>query len=577
MGKKPENKNSLGDTVTRRTDRLIPKTICDGNPDILRRARLLILTSGIMFVVNSLYLAYMVITVGSDHPLIAVVLLASMAYISIPVVLKRTASLLTSGWLLMVSIVGLIGISAYFGGGFNSPSLPWSASVPLLATFVVGPLLGAACAAMLVVNTLVLFYLEQSGTYQPMAPSQDGLFLTVMSITTSLGFVALLAWLFDTERRGTTQRLYISEQRFRRLAEHSADAILVHDETGRVVDANKRASMNFGYDNRTLCSMQITDLGLDADHLPLLQSMSSHSVLSLESVFRCGDGGLVPVDLRISVFHHASERLYILSARDVTPRKFAAEALKKAKDEADRANQAKSQFLSNMSHEMRTPLNSIIGFARVLDKGTFGPLTSQQSEFTRDIVDAGEHMLALVNELLDFQVIDDGRLTLELEYVDPSRIIQEAVMLVRADVDSRQHALELEIPENLPKIRVDRRALLQAVTNLLSNAAKYTHPGGHIRVSIASDDGLLYVSVTDDGIGIDPTNQKRIFNFFERVENSVIDSQGSGIGLALTRQLILRLGGRIGVESKLGKGATFWFTIPNKGTEHEPMKGISPS
>ena len=125
--------------------------------------------------------------------------------------------------------------------------------------------------------------------------------------------------------------------------------------------------------------------------------------------------------------------------------------------------------------------------------------------------------------------------------MSPSRVVEEAVLLVRAEVDSRQHTLELEVPNDLPTVRVDRRALVQVLTNLLANAAKYTPAGGHIRVSVASDGDILYVSVTDDGVGIAPSDQTRIFNFFERVENSSVNSPGSGIGLALTRHLILVL------------------------------------
>jgi hypothetical protein len=549
----------------------VPEAFFEDNPDILRRSRLLILTSFVTFAVNTIYLAYVALDPPVHESLIASILLASSVYLAAPVVLRRSGSLNLAGWLLMMGIVGLIGFSAYHSGGFHSPSLPWSVSVPLLATFVVGPFLGAVCAAILVINTLVLYFLDQSGAILPSPRTQDDLALTVMSITTSLSFVALIAWLFESERKAALKRLYLSERRSRRLAEHSADAIFVHNDNGWIIDANERASMNFGYSLPELMKLPISALDLGKDRTSLLRTMSPHSVLSMESLFRCADGSTVPVDLRISLFTLDAQRMYFLSARDITPRKYAGDALKQAKDEADRANQAKSQFLSNMSHEMRTPLNSIIGFARVLERGTFGELSLQQMEFAQNIVEAGEHMLALVNELLDFQVIDDGRLTLELEDVNLSRVVQEAVLLVRADVDSRQHALEVEIPADIPSAKVDRRALVQILTNLLSNSAKYTPPGGHIRLSVTSADGLLYVSITDDGIGIDPADQKRIFNFFERIDNDKIVSHGSGIGLALTRQLILRLGGRIGVESKLGKGATFWFTIPHKDGESERL------
>jgi PAS domain S-box-containing protein len=238
---------------------------------------------------------------------------------------------------------------------------------------------------------------------------------------------------------------------------------------------------------------------------------------------------------------------------------FDIDELVRAKSQAEQAAAAKSRFLSSMSHELRTPLNAILGFSRVLERGARGALDGRQLVYLRDIQQAGEHMLQLVDDLLDLQRASEGRDLIVAEPHAIAPIVEEATRMVRPLAAEKRHTLLVTLPETLPAARVDRRALLQILVNLLTNAVKYTPAGGSIHVHAAAGGDDVVVSVQDDGIGIAPEDHARIFEYFEQVGGA---QGGSGIGLALTKMLVERLGGKIWVQSAVGEGSTFHFTVP---------------
>ena len=227
------------------------------------------------------------------------------------------------------------------------------------------------------------------------------------------------------------------------------------------------------------------------------------------------------------------------------------------------ASQHKSEFLANMSHELRTPLNAIIGFSELLSERLYGDLNEKQEEYLKDIHASGQHLLSLINDILDLSKIEAGRMELELTDFHLPTALDNALTLVRERAGRRGIALHMTTAEGLEYVRADERKIKQVVLNLLSNAIKFTPEGGQIEVRAKHVNGSVEVSVSDTGVGIAPGDQEAIFEEFRQVGTADKKVEGTGLGLALSRKFIELHGGRIWVESQVGVGSTFTFTIPS--------------
>jgi len=215
-----------------------------------------------------------------------------------------------------------------------------------------------------------------------------------------------------------------------------------------------------------------------------------------------------------------------------------------------------------MSHELRTPLNAIIGFSEVLNERMFGELNEKQEEYLKDIYSSGQHLLSLINDILDLSKIEAGRMELELADFSLPAAIDNALILVRERASRRGIRLGRTIDDRVGMIRGDERKVKQVLLNLLSNALKFTPEGGRIDVRAAVNDGMAEISVADTGVGIAPEDQEAIFEEFRQVGTADKKVEGTGLGLALSRKFIELHGGRIWVQSQPGKGSTFSFTLP---------------
>jgi signal transduction histidine kinase len=233
--------------------------------------------------------------------------------------------------------------------------------------------------------------------------------------------------------------------------------------------------------------------------------------------------------------------------------------------ELEVANRHKSEFLANMSHELRTPLNAVIGFSEVLLERMFGELNDKQAEYLQDILSSGRHLLSLINDILDLSKIEAGRMELELGRFDVPLALDNALTLVRERAGRNGIALELVIDPGVGALVADERKVKQVLVNLLSNAVKFTREGGTVSVRAARLDGGVEIAVSDTGIGIAPEDQGLIFEEFRQVGTDYARKrEGTGLGLALSRRLVELHGGKIRVESELGRGSTFTFNIPER-------------
>jgi GAF domain-containing protein/anti-sigma regulatory factor (Ser/Thr protein kinase) len=228
------------------------------------------------------------------------------------------------------------------------------------------------------------------------------------------------------------------------------------------------------------------------------------------------------------------------------------------------ASQHKSEFLANMSHELRTPLNAVIGFSEVLLQRMFGELNDKQDEYLRDIYASGQHLLSLINDILDLSKIEAGRMELAPAPFHLPSAVENAVTLVRERAARHAIALHVDLDPHLGELVGDERKIKQVLLNLLSNAVKFTPEGGRIIVRAGQRDGLVEISVTDTGIGIAPADQAAIFEEFRQVGSDERKREGTGLGLTLAKKFVELHGGRIWVESEPGRGSTFTFTLPRQ-------------
>jgi signal transduction histidine kinase len=236
--------------------------------------------------------------------------------------------------------------------------------------------------------------------------------------------------------------------------------------------------------------------------------------------------------------------------------------LRRLYGELEAASRHKSEFLANMSHELRTPLNAIIGFSQVLRQRLFGDINEKQEEYLDDILSSGNHLLSLINDVLDLSKVEAGQIELEVATFSMREALERGVVMVREPASKRGLRLALEPASDVDLVDGDERRLRQVIYNLLSNAVKFTPAGGSVVVGSARVDGEVQVSVTDTGPGIAPEDHERIFEEFQQTDVGVEQREGTGLGLALSKRLVELHGGRIWVESEPGHGSRFVFALP---------------
>lgn len=282
------------------------------------------------------------------------------------------------------------------------------------------------------------------------------------------------------------------------------------------------------------------------------------------------------VEERASELALTNEALMI----EILNRKNSENELRNAKDEAEKANKAKSEFISRMSHELRTPMNSILGFAQLLEMGDLNP---GQRKGVKHILNSGKHLLKLINEVLDISRIEAGKLSFEIREVNVKTAILEAIDLIMPLTLEKNIEIK-NISAELGNIYVetDKKRLIQVLVNLLSNAIKYNRTNGKVTIkafkindSEKKISNQLKIEIIDNGLGIDAEKIDRLFVPFERIDQNDSVIEGTGLGLSIAKELITAMGGTIGVESVLNEGSTFWINIPYLNEEYAPGESDS--
>jgi len=371
------------------------------------------------------------------------------------------------------------------------------------------------------------------------------------------------------------QRLKDSEAYSRGLIESAIDGILITSLEGIITDVNKEMEGICQKSREELVGSRLSDLIVPASaaHDAMQRILANGRVQDLELRLRQPSGFELDVSCNATIFHRGREQVtsIIAAIRDVSESKRLREQLELRNRELEvqnervqQANRLKSEFLASMSHELRTPLNSIIGFSDFLLTADDHPLDPEQREYLTDILNSGNHLLSLINDVLDLAKVESGKLQLHPVEFTLRDAVDEVCSSLRPQRGEHELSLTVDVSADIDRVVLDVVRFKQILYNLLSNAVKFTPKGGHIGVEVLPiNDVQFVVRVSDSGIGIAEKDLPRIFREFEQLDSGTARRYaGTGLGLPVTRKLVERMAGAIHVESRVGVGSTFTVTLP---------------
>jgi PAS domain S-box-containing protein len=398
----------------------------------------------------------------------------------------------------------------------------------------------------------------------------------------------------EAEQMKLDQRFRDHQFYTRSLIESNIDAIMATDPSGIITDVNKQMEALTGCTRDELIGAPFKNFFTDPERAEasIKQVLREKSVTDYELTARARDGKETVVSYNATTFYDRNRILQgvFAAARDVTERKRFERALQEKNVELENATRMKSEFLATMSHELRTPLNAIIGFSEVIKDGLVGSLSDVQREYIGDIFTSGQHLLSLINDILDLSKVEAGMMTLELEPVDLESLLSNSLSIIKEKAAAHSIHLELENGRDLGDPHLDVRKTKQIIYNLLANAVKFTPDGGHVTISARrvprSSVGLLpgtwqvysfpladseynefiELCISDSGIGISKENMQKLFLPFTQIDSRLARKfEGTGLGLSLVRQMVELHGGTVAVASAEGEGSSFAAWLPLRG------------
>jgi PAS domain S-box-containing protein len=403
----------------------------------------------------------------------------------------------------------------------------------------------------------------------------------------------------------------LRDQQFytRSLFESNIDALMTTDPRGVITDVNQQMTSLTGRTREELIGAPCRDFFTDPDaaDAAIRRVLTENKVSNYELTVRSQNGDLTVVSYNAAIIHDRERRLQgvFAAARDVTERKRIERTLEEKNIELEHASRMKSEFLATMSHELRTPLNAIIGFSEALKDGLMGRVSDTQQEYITDIFSSGQHLLSLINDILDLSKVEAGMMTLDLEAVDIRDLLSNSLSIVKERAGSQSIRLELEMDLGVDLCLLDIRKTKQIIYNLLSNAVKFSTQRGHVklnarivpRASVGTmtggwpvhgfplpdneHDEFLEIRVQDQGIGISPENMTCLFQAFSQIDSGLARKfEGTGLGLAMVKQLAELLGGTVAVASAEGEGACFGAWLPLRvptGAGNPNPRGATPA
>jgi two-component system, sensor histidine kinase and response regulator len=385
-----------------------------------------------------------------------------------------------------------------------------------------------------------------------------------------------------TERKEAEAARRASEERFRKLVEHTTDGIFLTDaRTTVILDVNRRACESLGYTRDELIGLTVSDIDVDYPREVLdrlFPAIVGGDVQTLYGRHKKKDGSLFPVEVRPCLCESNGQPAVVSIVRDITERRRAEEELRAAAEAAEAASRLKGEFLANMSHEIRTPMNGIIGMTEL---ALATDLTPGQREYLELVRSSGEALLVVINDVLDFSKIEAGKLDLDPIDFSLRDTLGDAMKALALKAEDKGIELACHIPSDVPDGLVgDPGRLRQIVNNLVGNAIKFTERGEVVlraRVeTVAGNEPVIRFSVSDTGIGIPAAKLGAVFKPFEQADGSTTRKYGgTGLGLSISTRLVGLMGGKIWVESELGKGSTFHFTA-KFGTAISPSRFVDP-
>jgi len=368
------------------------------------------------------------------------------------------------------------------------------------------------------------------------------------------------------DRKNTEHKLEL----FKYLIDQSNEIVLVVDvDDARLLEVSEHACSSLGYSRDELLALTVPDIAAD---LPDMGAWTAHVEdlrrvcrTTREALYKRKDQSTFPAEISLRYVHREDRGYVVANIRDITVRKQSEEALRQAKEAAEQASQLKSRFLSNVSHEIRTPLNGIIGFAEGI---AAAPTLDSARELSEIILTESDLLLGLINTLLDHAKIEAGRLEIESMPFEPTRVLEQVISTCNAQARDKDLTLDVSIAPDVPEwVMGDAFRLRQVLLNLTGNAIKFTEAGS-VSVDVETlaargDQAMLRFSVTDTGIGIPADKQAGIFQSFTQADGSTSRKYGgTGLGTTISKELVTLMGGEIGLDSEVGKGSTFWFTLP---------------